>query len=167
LTALNKIAAGSRITASEVQAVAPLAAYKSADQSITSSAVLTNDSALFVSVLASATYYFKMYIKYEGGTQGSADMKIGWAVPTGTTMSYERLALNTSGAADVGTPTDQSGTPTFGSNGAGNSRTLVAEGTVLTSTTAGTLQFKWAQGTSNGTATIVHAGSALVLWQIA
>ena len=57
--------------------------------------------------------------------------------------------------------------PTFGSNGAGNSRTLVAEGTVLTSTTAGTLQFKWAQGTSNGTATIVHAGSALVLWQIA
>jgi hypothetical protein len=169
LTALSKIVAGSRILASEIQAVAPLAAYKTADQSVTSSTVLVNDSNLFVSVLASATYWFQCYLDFEGGTNGSSDIKVQWNAPTGATLRWQVFA---GGTAGIGTPagigTRVQGTAyALGTNGPGSLTAASMWGTLAVSTTAGTLQLQWAQNTSNGTATIVHTQSALTLWQVA
>lgn len=161
-----QVNAGEILTASLLQSFAPLTVRKAADTSRTSTTTLASDPDLQFAVAASATYFFLLFVKYEGGTQGSSDIKTGWSVPTGTTMAYGRTALNTSGAADIGTPTDQSGTPSFGTNGAGNSRTLFAWGTLAASTTPGTAAWQWAQSTSNGVATIVHTGSALLVVRI-
>lgn len=167
MTALSKIVAGSRILASEVQAVAPLAAYKSADQPVTSSTVLVNDNALSVSVLASATYHFQCYLDYEGGTGGSADIKWQWTVPSGAVMHYHAAYQGAGGSANVGNTNTASTSIAARTQGAGTLCGTTMTGTLTVSVTAGTLQLQWAQNTSNGTATIVHAGSSLALWQIA
>jgi hypothetical protein len=164
MTALNKIVAGSRILASEIQAVAPLAAVKGTDQSVTSSTVLVNDNTLFVPVLASVTYFLILQVIYEGGTQGSSDLKFAWTAPSGAAMSVQQSSITTAGGSTIGFVRGLSGS-TAGTSGAGNKWGLQLTGTFSTSSTAGTLQFQWAQNTSNGTATIVHAQSALCLWQ--
>ncbi len=167
MTAASGIRAGSRILASQVEGVAPLAAYKSTDQSVTSSTVLVNDSALFLSVLASATYKFILDLDYEGATQGTGDIKTAWSLPAGATMRYNRISLDQTGASTVGFMNNEGNTPIMGTNGAGALRGACMSGTITTSTTAGTVQFRWAQNTSNGTATIVHATSRMKLRRIA
>lgn len=166
MTAAANIKAGSRILASQIVNVAPLAAYKSVDQSVTSSTTLVNDNTLFIPVLASATYDFKLFLNYEGSTQGASDLKFAWTGPTGFGMQYQLNGIQTTGAWTSGFLRGISG-GTLGTNGAGNKFAATMIGTVTTSTTPGTLQFQWAQNTSSGTATIVHATSDLAAWQIA
>lgn len=161
-----QVLAGEILTAALLQSFAPQTVKKAADTSRTSTTVLANDPDLQFTVAASGTYWFSLTIKYEGGTQGSSDFKTGWSVPAGTTMMYHRWGLTTAGAVDVGTVSDQTGTPTFGTNGAGNSRGYTATGSLTASTTPGTAAFQWAQATSNGVATIVHAGSVLLVVRI-
>lgn len=161
-------AAGQVLTASDVNSwFVPLAVYKSADESVTSSTVLQNDDVLLVSVAASASYRFECFINYEGGTQGSSDIKWGWTFPSGLTMRYGADYLSTGGTVQVGAIKIQTDTPTAGSTGAGNLRYIRMHGSVLVSSTAGTLQFQWSQSTSSGTATIVHASSYLMLDRLA
>lgn len=161
-----QVLAGEILTAALLQSFAPQTVRKAADTSRTSTTALASDPDLQFTVAASGVYFFWLFIKYEGGTQGSSDFKTGWSVPSGTTMQYSRWGLTTAGAVDVGTVSDQTGTPAFGTNGAGNSRGYTAMGTLAASTTPGTAAFQWAQGTSNGVATIVHTGSGLVVVRI-
>ena len=166
MTAIGQINAGGRITAVMLRDVAPLAAYKAGDQSVSSSTTLVNDAYLFVSVLANAVYYFSCFLDYQGGTQGSSDIKWAWSVPSGTTMRYTDTHVSTGGSSTVGALSTESTVPTAGTNGS-TLRGITMTGTVATSSTAGTLQLQWAQNTSSGTATTVHAQSSLALWQIA
>lgn len=166
MTALGQITAGARLTAAMLRAVAPDAAYKSVDQSVTSSTTLVNDNALFLPLLASATYFFAFSIIYEGGTQGSSDIKTAWTFPSGTTMRYTPVRYNTAGTL-ASFPNIQTDVVASATSGAGTLRSFQGTGTVITSTTAGNLQLQWAQNTSSGTATIVHAGSSIDAWQIA
>jgi len=160
------IFAGEVITASLLQAFAPFFASKTIDQSVTSSTVLVNDTALSLPVAASATYFFVLNLSFEGGTTGSSDLKWGWTFPSGLTMRYTQ-AGNAGNAltATMGGFT-QATSGSNATNGAGNLQGLILLGTVTVSSTAGTLQFQWAQHTSSGTATIVHAGSVLGMWRI-
>jgi hypothetical protein len=60
----------------------------------------------------------------------------------------------------------QNGITTAGTSGSGNKWTVRMSGSVTVSTTAGTLVLQWAQNTSNGVGTIVHAGSAMLLVRV-
>jgi hypothetical protein len=161
-----QVFAGQNLTAGLLQSFAPFTVVKAADTSRTSTTTLASDPDLQFAVAASAVYFWELFIDYEGGTQNSSDITVGWSVPSGTTMRWSRSALTLTGGVDVGVLSDQSGTPSFGTNGAGNTRAIMAKGTLTASTTAGTAAFQWAQHTSNGTATIVHAGSGLLVVRV-
>ena len=66
--------------------IAPLAAYKTLDETVTNSTTLQNDDALLVSLAANAVYLFAVLLDYEGAAVGTGDLKYGWGVPTGATM---------------------------------------------------------------------------------
>ena len=165
MTALGNIYAGSRILAADVRGVAPLAAIKGSDQSVTSSTTLVNDTALLLPVVANAAYLFECFLDYEGGTGGSSDLKWGWLVPSGATLRYQGLYEGTSGTSYFDSNTE-SAIPAAQSAGAAVLKGVGMHGTFLTGSTAGTLQLQWAQNTSSATATIVHAQSFLALWQV-
>ena len=143
----------------------PLVAVKTADQSVTSSVTLVNDTELFVSLAASVTYAFQMMLDYEGGTAGASDLKWTFGIPAGTFMRYcysnRGTGLGASVTMSTGSSTDLGGT-----NGAGNLEGVHGFGTIVCGSTAGTLQLKWAQNTSSATSTIMHAQSCLMLWRI-
>lgn len=160
------VSAGEIITAGLLQSFAPLNAYKAADTSRVTTTTLANDPDLLVSVAASAWYWIDCVLTYEGSTQGSSDLKYAWSVPTGTTMACQQEGITTAGASTAGFARGVSG-GTAGTSGAGNQWTMRISGTVKTSTTPGTLVLQWAQNTSNGVATIVHAGSGMFLRRMA
>lgn len=170
MTAASQILAGARLTAALLQGVAPLAAIKGTDQSVTSSTALVSDSALFLQVAANAGYFVVTYIAYEGFTQGSSDMKWQWTGPAGATLSLTDVYYPTSGGIGANTNiaaiTALSTVRTSGTSGAGVKLAQLMFGTLTTGGTSGTFQFQWAQNTSSATATIVHAGSAVAAWQV-
>ena len=143
----------------------PLVAVKGSDQSVTSSTTLVGDTALFVPLAANGSYEVRCMINYEGGTRNSSDLKWGFSVPGGSTMRYSALFVGPGGSTNVQMLTGTS-TNTAGSNGAGVIQALQMTGSITTSSTAGNLQLQWAQGTSSGTATIVHATSYLIAQRI-
>jgi len=164
---LVSFAAGSRITAALLNEIQPLNVIKPADQSVTSSTTLVNDNALSLPLaVANATYQFACYLDYEGGTLGSSDIKWTWTVPAGASMRYATTYTNTAGAIQGSITYVASSVPAAGTAGAGNLQALTMTGTLLVGATTGTLQLQWAQHTSSGTATIVHAQSGLSLVRV-
>jgi hypothetical protein len=164
VTALGNIYAGGRILAADVRGVAPLAVIKGSDQSVTSNAVLQNDTALFLSVLANASYLFWCYLDFEGAS--GAGIQWQWAVPSGASLRYMPSYANISGTVTVGTTAADSTNLSSNGGGAAVLKGITMTGSLLTGSTAGTLQLEWAQGSSSSTPTIVHAQSFLALWQI-
>jgi hypothetical protein len=165
LTALSQIAAGQRLTADMLQAVAPMSAYKSSNQT-GSGSTLANDNTLFIPVLANAVYYFELILGYQGGTGGSSDIKLGWSLPSGATMVYALQGNTTGGAATAGAWETQSSVPALGTAGSGVPVGAVASGTIATGSTAGTMQLQWARNAGSGTSPTVLAGSVLTAWQV-
>ncbi|MCP3758222.1 hypothetical protein [Streptomyces sp. TBY4] len=166
-------AAGRWIPASQLNAMQPLYVEKSADQSITSSTVNVNDNALLVPVEANAKYIVNGMLLYSA--HSSADIRMGWTGPSDATFEWIIHAQTTAtgGVASNGVVVDRQviGNSAFplGGFGAENSTFMTAPlwGRLVTSTTAGTLQLNWAQQTSNATASIMRAGSWLMLTRVA
>lgn len=159
--------AGQKITAAQLNAFCvPLAVIKPGDQSLASSTTLQNDSALFVPVVASATYLFDCYLDYEGGTLGSSDLKWTWAVPAGAALRYCADWLSTGSTVQVGITHKDTDVLAAGTGGAASLFSVRMTGSLVMGVTAGNLQLQWAQNTSNATATIVHAQSRLALWRV-
>ena len=161
MTAIN---AGSRILASVMQGAIPNAVIKPTDQSVTSSATLVNDNDLLAAVAANATYLFFSYLDYEGAAAG--DLKISWVVPASATLRWAQIGQNSSSTATVASTGVETTSYTFGSDAAATLNALVMHGSLVTAGTSGNLQLQWAQGTSSGTATKVHAQSFVALWRI-
>lgn len=148
--------------------------YKSADESINTSTVLQNDDALLWSVAANERWHFKILIYATDASNGVADMKIGWSVPASTTMAWASYfapsgaysgfqpVITTSVPVAVFTESTSHSFGTFNGN-----FMLIYEGVVFVSSTAGTVNFKWAQNTSNGSNLTVKAGSFLELVKLA
>jgi hypothetical protein len=161
-----QFSAGSRITAAGINAAIALSVIKGSDESVTSSTALQNDNELFLPVVASATYLLACYLDYEGGTQGNGDLKWTWAVPSGATMRYLAVYTDTSGNPRTGTTNLDSDVVEAGSATAGVLKGVRMDGTLVVGATAGNLQLKWAENTSDSTPTIVHAQSSLALWRV-
>lgn len=158
--------AGSQLTAAEWNEVQPAQIIKPTNQSVTSSTTLVNDNSLFLPVaVANATYVFRSFLIYKGGTQGSSDLKLEWAIPSGATLTCVIAGIGTGGGSFVGQGFTLSGTVALGTAGSTVCGVLFY-GTLVMSSTTGTLQLEWAQNTSSATATTVEAGSLVELVRV-
>lgn len=135
---------------------------KSADESVTSSAVLQNDDHLVVGLLANSQYWIELFLIYQAGT--TEDLALGFSVPSGAALYWTHGGLRGGATGSVDnisrTFLDESGAGWIGGTGA--NAVVMGEGRVVTGGSAGNLQLRWAQNTSGGTATIVRAGSILI-----
>lgn len=141
-------------------------AIRTTDLSRASLTTLTADPTLVLPVIANASYWFFMYIDYEGGTQGSSDLKFNYTIPGSAFMRYQISAIATTGTIAATQTRLGSDTIAVGSSGAGVLMGVMGMGTLVNGAGSGNLTFNWAQNTSNTTATTIHAQSAIALIRI-
>lgn len=156
--------AGQRVTGDDMQAVAPLAAYRISTQSVPNSTVV-NDDTLFIPVLASAVYDVRLLLFYTGGTQGSSDIQVTFSVPGSTVWRWNAVYTDTSGNLQSSTENLASDTQVAGTSAVAT-RCMRIDGT-LAPTAAGNLRLRWAQNTTNATPTVMQPYSKLVAVRIA
>lgn len=163
-----KWAAGERITAGKLNALVT-AVVKSATEAVTNSATMQNDDELFAPVVANATYRVQLMLLYDAPTAG--DIQIGWTGPTGATLTWTPGGAATSEGTSFALTSMNYQTrliTEIAAIGGSTSTGVMADvtGTLIVGSTAGTLQFRWAQNTANATATNVRANSHLILTRI-
>jgi hypothetical protein len=143
----------------------PQAAVTTATQTQASNIVLTDDTVLFVSVQANATYQVQMHLVFQGGGGGQAVM-MNLTGPSGASGSF---SSNNSGNDEI--PLNSGQTIVFAlatiGVGAGNDQIMDVFGTLVVGATAGTLQFQWCQQNSSATSMIREPRSTMVLRRIA
>lgn len=147
-----------------------ITAYKSGDESVTSSTVMQNDDLLVLPVVPNARYLLDCFFVYTGAADAAGGFKIGWTGPAGATMKWANFGV-TQGVAPslvnynvvVEALAGGRGVATNG----GTEMSCRPFGVLNTSTTGGNLQLQWAQGASNATPTVLKAGSTMQLRRIA
>ena len=158
---------GQVLSASDVNNwLVPSAIIKLADQSKTSNTTLGTDNELTLAVAASATYRFEAYLNYEGGTGNASDIKYQWTVPAGAALRFHDLHQGPGGTPDTIDTHTASTIYSAATNGAGNLCGMSHLGTLLTAGSSGNVFLSWAQNTTNGTPTIVHAQSCIILQRL-
>lgn len=141
--------------------------FKTADQTKNTDAVLADDAALLFPVLANTKYAFRMRVFFD--TTAAADFKYAIAGPAAPTLArivhkaIDPTALTTLGTtsavAAVGSTALAAGAGTTGGY-------IEIEGIWHNGANAGNVSFQWAQNTSNGSDTIVRAGSYVEVKQL-
>lgn len=139
-----------------------VAKHKTADETVTSSAVLQDDDSLSFAIGANETWTFNLFLRVFAGAGG---FKYAFTIPSGASGrldKYSNISATGSNAIDADITT-----------GGGDSSSLSITGTnqwqsyqpmfgyVINGANAGTVQFQWAQNTSNGTGTVVKRGAIL------
>lgn len=150
-------AAGQRVTAALLTAAQPALIYKTADESVTSSTTLQNDDHLFVAVAANATYAIDCWLNFLANSP--PDIKADWTIPAGATMNWAALGTGTANYSDHDASIVSHNVARGGKGNPGVPQSMNARGYLITGGTAGTLQLRWAQNTSNASATVLRAGS--------
>jgi len=148
-----------------------LRAYKTANETVTSSTTLQNDDALTLTLDANSVYRIYMCLLMAGVTAG--EIKTSWTVPASATGFKNCMGPGSdSTSRDAGaTTTMRYGVHTFtttvnyGMNDAANFVHAVEQG-LVTTTTGGTFVLQWAQQASSGTASTIAAGSFLIAEKI-
>lgn len=164
---MTAIVTGARIVAAALRGGSPIAVIKPVDQSVTSSTTLANDADLFTGVAASATYLFACYLNYEANTSaGQGFIQYKWNVPSGATMRFTAIGVTSLALVQSATTQQENTAYSLGAGGAGVLQAATMLGSLITAAASGVLQLQWAQVSSSGTATIVHAQSYLALWRI-
>ncbi|MFA6039776.1 MAG: hypothetical protein WCV62_02345 [Candidatus Peribacteraceae bacterium] len=146
--------------------IAPLESTvrKSADQSVTSSTTLQNDTHFLFTLEANKSYVLTGGI-FATSTSATPDIKIGFSLPLGTTMDIGYIAQG--GNNRVADLLQTSDTASSLIPIPANGHTIIQSfGTIVTGGTGGTLRFKWSQNTSNATATTVKEGSFISISEI-
>lgn len=156
------VLAGQILLADDLNKLVPLLVRKPADETVNNSTTLQNDDHMALSVAANMTYEFKMCVFHNSSTV--ADLKYDFTFPTGLTMKYGLDAAAAGGGID-NFVLIQTSVPVIG--GVGADRAGFLSGTVITFTTAGTLQLRWAQNTAEVSDTKVLAGSYMRLTAVA
>jgi hypothetical protein len=125
--------------------------FKNSDEAVTSSTVLQDDDDFFWESPASVEWYFRLAMRTsDGGAAGN--IIVVWTLPSGASFDWwQGSAQTTPTAAQI----------TIAQDAGGAERMTVQEGIIHMGGTAGTIQLQWAQDTSDGTATKMHAESVL------
>lgn len=140
--------------------------FKSATESVTSSATLQNDDALLFSVAADTNYMFRFLCSINSAANAAGDINIGFSFPASGVCYFYGIGPHNSlvSGSQVdgefivreGATSGTTATP-YGCSTTGN--TAIIEGYLDTAGTAGTLQLMWAQQASNANATNLRLGS--------
>lgn len=159
------INAGTTPTAAVLQAMLPQNAWRSSDgTAIVSNTTLANEPVLFLTLPVNSTWRFTLDILYKGNTAGSGDLKIGWSVPSGCAIRARTEFADTGLVARFGYITEAL-TQAMGTNGTSNPLGAGVSGQIFMSGTAGAVNLKVAQNTSNATGTTILTGSGFSAWR--
>lgn len=141
----------------------PIVKIKSGNQSVPNT-TLVNDSELFASLAASATYRVDVLLAVTGSTAG--DLKVAWTVPSGA--SGTRFCLGPASSSTARSDTTMAvaalsltASTAYGTSSA-SAAVSVRETLTVQTSSAGTLTMQFAQQTADATATTVQAGSVLI-----
>lgn len=143
---------------------------RTSDLSRANTATPTADTVFDFSAEANAVYYIEIFINYAG--LAAADFKVNWTVPTGSSGPRWCLGMpsansDASNTSMVTTTTGFTSDFTYGTQTTTAFSGAQEKLTVTTSATPGLIQFKWSQGTSNATASILRAGTVMQVTRIA
>lgn len=127
------------------------AIVKAADTSRTSTVTVTADNHLTLPVAANATYTVEAVVAWVNGGGG---FRANWATPTGASMVW----TDNDGGSAAAPGTELTFSTTTGTT---------LKGALVVGATAGSLTLRWAQNTSNATATTLRGGCYLRLDRIA
>lgn len=169
------LTAGVQLTAAVLNEAFGRIIVKPTTESVTSSTVLQNDNDFAFSVVANATYVLDGYLLYDGATDPAGGLKMQFTVPSGATF-FAWTNFGTNGDITGSTLTEYNVVSEDAGTGSprsiGTLTTAVARLTcqprasLINGANAGTLQFLWAQGASNATATRVLQGSWMRLTRV-
>ncbi len=135
---------------------------KTAAQSVISSTTLVSDTHFLFTIGASEVWAFDIYAPITMGVTGQ--IKIAITNPVGATLELNGLLAGAGTAAYGNTQTTATGVAlsTILTSGM-----LHVHGTVVNSTTAGTVQFQWAQAASEAVNTTLLINSVMIAHRIA
>ncbi len=123
---------------------------KTSDQGIDTDTTVNDDDELLLVLSANRKYMIRLYLIVD--TASNADFKATFKAITGTAYAtFGAVASNLASSSPFGTTEAYAG---------GGEETILLIAFVET-TTAGTLQFQWAQATSQASTTTVKTGSLL------
>jgi len=130
---------------------------KKANESVTNTATLQDDDELLVALTASKTYGWQLWLY---ATAGAGGLRTGWSLPTGATGEKSNATYSSVTIDDMINMTTARTHATDGTV-----EFLPYIGRVIMSTTAGNMQFQFAQDSGSATASTVLEGSVLVVWE--
>lgn len=141
---------------------------KTADQSVLSNIVLTNDTQFAVALPTAGIFQWRHLVFCDG--DAAADIVMAYTMPAGATMRWGGVGPSTAVAAGIGTGQFSSQTAsgtatTYGTSGVGTVNTVELMGEITMGGTAGNLQFQFAQSVSTASNTTIRARSRLELWR--
>lgn len=141
----------------------------SADFNLTlSSTALQSVTGLVSPVPATGTFGFEGFIFYSSST--TADIKFAFLLPAGGGIGWSGLGVVTggtsSGDCNFATAGSSDGPLSYGGNGVGQVLAVHIKGAYVAGGTAGNLQFRAAQNTSDATQSVVHSNSRLEVFRI-
>lgn len=164
------ITAGQDLTADLLASMLPTYVTKTSATTRTSTTTLADDPDMQIALAANATYWIEMYIYYSTGA--AAFFKDFWNLPAGATGIRSSSGISSSATAtDVVTTqwtVKNAGTAiVHGGSTTVSDFTLTLSTGVITTTTAGTLTYQWAQSVSTAVTTAVRNGSFMRVTRIA
>ena len=136
---------------------------KSSTQSVTSSTTPVNCTNISFPIGANETWNWELNFRASAGASGG--LKWLFTLPSGATGNATGRGINniTTNFTSVAMTTGKGATTAI----AGATDVLRLYGTVVSSSTAGTVQFQFAQNASNGTSTTIYENSTITAWRIA
>lgn len=146
----------------------PIRGYVATDQSVTSSTTLVAIPGLSFSLTSGAKYVFESLIMYSAATAGA--IKLGWgAIPGSSTGQWAVWGSDPANNSRKGTIDTGAVSITFSLTSSGDASfdASCRPTGFVSAGSAGTFQLYFAQSTSNGTATIVRAGSYVRVTRVA
>lgn len=157
--------AGQQLRAPQLRSLFPQLTTLPSDAAITSSTVLTDTAGLSLSLEPRSRYIFDGYVAFD--SSATAEITFGFRAPPGATGHWAVLGSDVSAPGlDVYVATTFSDASYAFSEGAATGQVLFPHGYIVTSGASGALQFRFAQGTSDASATSLRKGSWLRLTRI-
>lgn len=139
--------------------------YKSSEsQIVNNSTTLINDTSLYIDAVTNTTYVIEGLILYKSSSV--ADFKCTITAPSGSVGGWTTSGINGYQGINQSTGTGSAllafgTTASFGGAGISSIAAVRLYAVVKTSTTGGTINFRWAQNTAEASDTIVTTGSFL------
>jgi hypothetical protein len=158
------------LTESDLNASAGDIVVKSSNQDKTSDATMALDSQLFVSVTNGETYFFELFISYQGGsTSNGLRFSMGGTLTGARYYIFHYAGATTGGTSGQGGSGPLAGQNEFIADMNGTSSTSVQSLFIrgyVTVSGSGTLGLSWAQETSSGDLVRVNSGSYIKVTRV-